>query len=593
MVGRCVAACLVWALLAAREANGQTCGVDPEDHTCNSGEDDAALLAHAASKKRMLHVTQVGPPPSGDDLEACLKGPGSSRHTYVPDEYEKMCTPSKEATCNMKDIHNFRVTDSILPSAIVFATEEQHVMVAVTCAYKFNKPVYGRSGMNQYEPSCADEAGDGAGCVLVDTNNIEHVNWPSSGCDKGKSGCIVSLGPGLSLGKAYMELKDKGYTLPAGTCAQVRVAGLTLGGGKGWLTRKYGLTLDRLRSISAILLNGTRVDADSDREEHLFWLARGGGGNIFPGVVTAFSFELVPAPERIPTQSMKWDNPSPKCISSVMSQWYQQLATYSDNDLFSRLTWSNYGSSGVTISTKYFGTSSSPAQQKLLDVKAAANCGGDLQPEEEWDWLKTLQDANGPDITEEQLRSNNCGWDLNGDKPVRTQCYGYDSEWTLYWAYRSLVFGENGVPQALWDALAWTKMNVPGHPSWKYPFFIEIDPSNGFAGEIAPNATAYPHRGAGFVTLQQVMRSGSKSDIESLMSQSAALFQNVTQYAPEKGGYYNYLDKDMGAYGAVPRHSYYGANADTVEDYLREYTEGISMQDECGRCQSWELGQSA
>jgi hypothetical protein len=279
-----------------------------------------------------------------------------------------------------------------------------------------------------------------------------------------------------------------------------------------------------------------------------------------------------------------------------MSQWYQQLATYSDNDLWSRLTFQNYGSPGVNIETKYFGTNSSPAQQKLLDVKAAANCGGDLKPEEDLDWVTTVQLANGQngEPTEEQLRKNNCGWDLDGDKPVRTKCYGYDTEWTMYWAYRSLTFGENGVPQALWDALAWTSMDVPGpDPSWKYPFFIEIDPSNGFTGEIAPNATAYPFRGAGFVTLQQVMRSDSKGDIESLMSQSAALFENVTQYAPEKGAYYNYLDKDMGAYGAVPRHSYYGANADTVEDYLREYTEGISMQDGCGRCQSWELSQSA
>jgi hypothetical protein len=572
--------------------------MDPEDHTCNSGEDDAALLAHAASKKRMLHMTEVGTPPSGDNLEACLKGPGSSKHTYVPDEYESMCQSehAQPPTCNMKDIHNFRVTDSIHPSAIVFATEEQHVVVAVTCAYKFNKPVYGRSGMNQYEASCADETGGGAGCVIVDTNNIQDINWTSSACDwNGQSGCIASLGPGLSLGTAYKKMADRRYTLPAGTCASVRVAGLTLGGGKGWLTRKYGLTLDRLRGISAVLLDGTRVDADNDTEEHLFWLARGGGGNIFPGVVTAFHFELVPLPERIPTQEMTWETDSHQCLSSVMDQWYQQMATYSDNDLWSRLTFENPGTSKVRIETKYFGTSSNPAKQKLFDVSAAAGCSGKFQDYGEQEWVQTVLDANGKENFpegEKDLLANNCGWDLSGDKPVRTTCYGYDTDWDKYWAYRSLLPGENGtVSPELWDTLAGTSMNVPD-PSYTHNFYIEIDPTNGFMANISSNATAYPHRGAGFVTIQQVMRSPSKDQIESFISQSAALFKNMTQYAPEKGAYYNYLDKDMGAYGAVPRHSYYGANADRVETYVREYTEGINMQGGCSRCRSWELNPS-
>jgi hypothetical protein len=278
-----------------------------------------------------------------------------------------------------------------------------------------------------------------------------------------------------------------------------------------------------------------------------------------------------------------------------MDQWYQQMATYSDNELWSRLTFSNNGNSTVLIETKYFGTSSNPAKQKLFDVSAAAGCSGKFQDYGEQEWVQTVLDANGKENFpegEKDLLANNCGWDLSGDKPVRTTCYGYDTDWDKYWAYRSLLPGENGtVSPELWDTLAGTSMNVPD-PSYTHNFYIEIDPTNGFMANISSNATAYPHRGAGFVTIQQVMRSPSKDQIESFISQSAALFKNMTQYAPEKGAYYNYLDKDMGAYGAVPRHSYYGANADRVETYVREYTEGINMQGGCSRCRSWELNPS-
>ena len=158
-----------------------------------------------------------------------MNGAGGSPHTYVGGYQYQVYAPDG-TNYNMKDIHNARVTGSIQPSAVVFATEEAHVALAVSCAFRFGKPVFGRSGMNQYEASCA---GTGAGCVVVDVNNMWEVGWPSAGCQSGQSGCVASLGPGLSLGSAYFELSKRGYTIPAGTCAQVRVAGLTLGGGKG------------------------------------------------------------------------------------------------------------------------------------------------------------------------------------------------------------------------------------------------------------------------------------------------------------------------------------------------------------------------
>ena len=98
------------------------------------------------------------------------------------------------------------------------------------------------------------------------------------------------VGPGATLADVDAATAPYGLAVPTGINSTTGIAGLTLGGGFGWITRKYGLTVDSLVAADVVTAEGKMLRASTTENADLFWALRGGGGNF--GIVTSFDFKL-------------------------------------------------------------------------------------------------------------------------------------------------------------------------------------------------------------------------------------------------------------------------------------------------------------
>jgi FAD/FMN-containing dehydrogenase len=128
----------------------------------------------------------------------------------------------------------------------------------------------------------------------------------------------VRAGGGCTWGDVDHATHAFGLAVPSGIISTTGVGGLTLGGGMGYQTRQYGLTIDNLLAADVVLANGSFVVASADENSDLFWAIRGGGGNF--GVVTSFLFQAHPV-RMVCAGPMLWELDQ----AADIMKWYREF----------------------------------------------------------------------------------------------------------------------------------------------------------------------------------------------------------------------------------------------------------------------------
>lgn len=137
----------------------------------------------------------------------------------------------------------------------------------------------------------------------------------------------VRVESGCTWGDVDHATHPFGLAVPAGIVSTTGVAGLTLGGGHGYLARKFGLTIDNLLEADLVLADGSFVTASPKEKEDLYWAIRGGGGNF--GVVTSFLFKAHPV-STVYAGPMLW--PIDKAVEVM--KWYREFIKKAPEDLY-------------------------------------------------------------------------------------------------------------------------------------------------------------------------------------------------------------------------------------------------------------------
>jgi FAD/FMN-containing dehydrogenase len=177
-----------------------------------------------------------------------------------------------------RKVHNGLVNKH--PALIARCRGVADVVDAVNLAHKLNLEVAIRGGGHNVAGRATVEGG-----LMIDL-------VPMKGMHVDPKARTVRAQGGVTWAELNRETQLHGLAVTGGVVSTTGIAGLTLGGGVGWLMGQYGLALDNLRSTEIITAEGQVLHTSENEQADLFWAVRGGGGNF--GVATSFEYQLHP-----------------------------------------------------------------------------------------------------------------------------------------------------------------------------------------------------------------------------------------------------------------------------------------------------------
>ncbi|WP_425350664.1 FAD-binding oxidoreductase [Phyllobacterium sophorae] len=392
------------------------------------------------------------------------------------------------------------------PAAVVRCHGASDVMRAVRLARDNGLLLAVRGGGHNISGNAVCEGG-----LLIDLSPMRSVRIDP----KTRSARVE---PGVTLGEFDKEAQAFALATPLGINSTTGVAGLTLGGGFGWLSRKFGFTVDNLTSADVVTADGTLLQANATDNPDLFWGIRGGGGNF--GVVTSFEFKLHPiGPEVVSGLIVH-----PFARARELLAGYRQVAAQAPDELtiwvvlrkappLPFLPAETHGKEIVVFAVCYTGEPGK-AQEALAPLRALG---------------EPIADVIGPQPY--------AAWQTAFDPLLTPGAYNY-------WKSHNFTALSDGLVDTLVDSIGTL-------PTAECEVFIAQ--LGGASGRIAADATAFPHRDANFV-MNVHTRWREREDQEASIKWARGLFAATAVHATG-GVYVNFMPEDetdrvAGAYGS-------------------------------------------
>jgi hypothetical protein len=366
------------------------------------------------------------------------------------------------------------------PALIARCLSSEDVSHAVTFARERNLLTAVRGGGHSWPGKSMCDDG-----IVIDLSQMHTV---TADADKRRA---YAQG-GALLGALDAAAHEHGLITTAGVVSHTGVGGYTLGGGFGRLNRKYGLTIDVLRSAEIITADGKVRRISAEEEPDLFWAIRGGGGNF--GVVTQFEYELYPFDRNVLSGNIVWPIAQARDVLEFYGEWHQGLS----DELYV----------GPMMATMPDGTS-------VIIMEAVYN-GDPAIGEKELEPLRSLGTPMDDGIKVQ---------DYNVMQTQEDAAFGH--------GIRS--YAKNGmvreITQELIDALLESFVADP-----RAAFFTHT--AGGAVKRVGELDTAFPHRNA--ETMISV--GGGWEDPEQDAEAMAMMREWFSKLAPFTGGYYDNID---------------------------------------------------
>ncbi|MBA0047177.1 FAD-binding oxidoreductase [Mycobacteroides sp. LB1] len=394
------------------------------------------------------------------------------------------------------------------PGAVAFCASEEDVARCVEFASNAAIPVAARSGGHSYAGYCIPNDG-----LVVDLGRMATVSM---------TGTAAVVRSGARLIDVYAGVAEAGRMLAGGSCPTVGIAGLTLGGGVGVLTRKFGLTCDQLISARAVTSDGKIRILSSTSEPDLFWAIRGVGGGNFC-IATEFTFATAEATE-LTVFTLDY---APGDTAAIMHRWLTFMADAPD-ELWTTL----HAVGGTAPQCRIVGCIAGSTNPRALieNLRSAIGIGPTDRFEAVKSFLGAMKFMGGCST----LTVAQCHPSWTGSAPGQLE-------------RESFVASSRMVPHAGVDTARIEALLV-GKPGLTFIF----DSLGGAVSRIPADANAFPHRHA-VASIQIYHGVGADSAIAS---------QRVDEARDRLGeicgaaAYVNYIDPRMPDWAAA----YYGEN---------------------------------